>query len=50
MVSKEFIQALRILSQELKDIDWVLVGSMSLALQGVDIKPDSWGGNYKKND
>lgn len=41
MINQKIIEALRIIDQKLKDqkIKWVLVGSTSLALQGVKIKP-----------
>lgn len=39
MIKKEFIEALKLLSQKLKSINWVIIGSTSLALQGIDIKP-----------
>ncbi|MFH1774728.1 MAG: hypothetical protein ABH874_07215 [Methanobacteriota archaeon] len=41
MINQKIIKALKIINQKLKDqkIKWVLVGSTSLALQGVKIKP-----------
>lgn len=41
MVSKKIKDALKIVCRKLKDksIDWVLVGSTNLALQGVDVTP-----------
>lgn len=40
MVSKKFIKVLKIITQKLKNqkIKWVLIGSTSLALQGVKVK------------
>jgi len=40
-LSNDFIQALKTLSERLKDqnIPWVFDGSVSLALQGVNVKP-----------
>ncbi|MDI6655315.1 MAG: DUF6036 family nucleotidyltransferase, partial [Candidatus Hydrothermarchaeota archaeon] len=41
MINQKIIKALKIINQKLKDqkIKWVLVGSASLALQRVKIKP-----------
>jgi len=41
MIAKNTVESLRILCQRLadQDIRWVLVGSTSLALQGVDVTP-----------
>lgn len=39
--NKKIIEALKVIYRKLKDkkVKWVLVGSLSLALQGVDIEP-----------
>lgn len=41
MINQKIIEALKIINQKLKNrrIKWVLVGSVSLALQGVKISP-----------
>jgi predicted nucleotidyltransferase len=41
VISRKFIRVLKIISKKLENqkIKWVLVGSTSLALQGVNIKP-----------
>jgi len=41
MIQQRIIEVLRVINQKLKDqkIKWVLVGSVSLALQKVEIKP-----------
>ena len=38
-IKSEFINALKFLVEKFKDVEWVLIGSMSLALQGVNVEP-----------
>jgi hypothetical protein len=42
VIRKEIIETLRIIKEKLKDteIRWVLVGSLSLALQGITLEPN----------
>jgi len=41
MIDRQFVNALRIITSELEneEINWVLGGSVNLALQGVDVSP-----------
>ncbi|MFH1589505.1 MAG: hypothetical protein ABIB43_02980 [archaeon] len=38
MINKKYIEVLRILSEKLKSVKWVLIGSTNLVLQGVDVE------------